>query len=307
MRERPGRLGVGIVGMGHVGPVLGSALRAAGHTVLGVSAASPASRERAAAMLPGVPVWSTREVAARAQLVLLAVPDDQLAPLVRGLARLGVWRPGQIVVHTCAGLGARVLAPASERGAIPLAIHPAMSFTGMSVDVARLQSCPFAVSAPAPVLPIAQALVVEMGGDPVVIAERDRPLYAAALDHAADHLVVVVAQAMRALEDAGVAEPQTFLRPLLTGALDRVLSEREGALSGPVARGDLGSVSRHAAQLRAHPDLADAARAYAELAQASGQMLVRAGRMRERQFTALRSALLLADAGLEDGRGGPAS
>src|SRR3954453_8009432 len=98
--DRPGRLGVGGIGAGRVGAVLGSAWRAAGHAVVGVSAVSATSRERADVMLPGVPVLPVPDVVERAELVLLAVPDDALPALVDGLASTGAWQPGQLVVHT---------------------------------------------------------------------------------------------------------------------------------------------------------------------------------------------------------------
>src|SRR5690625_2270554 len=85
MAERPGRLGVGIIGAGRVGAVLGSALRATGHAVVGVSGTSDASRERAETMLPGVPVLPVEDVVERSELVLFAVPDDTLEDLVSGL------------------------------------------------------------------------------------------------------------------------------------------------------------------------------------------------------------------------------
>ena len=82
--SRPGRLGVGIISAGRVGAVLGCALRAVEHQVVGVHAVSEDSRERAEMLLPGVPVLEVEEIVERAELVLLAVPDDALEPLVRG-------------------------------------------------------------------------------------------------------------------------------------------------------------------------------------------------------------------------------
>lgn len=251
--QRPGRLGVGVVGAGHVGAVLGHALRAAGHPVLAVSAVSEASLERAEMLLPGVPVLEVPEVVRRAELVLLAVPDDALVPLVAGLAATGAWQAGQIVVHTAGRYGTDVLAPARQAGAIPLAIHPAMTFTGTSLDLHRLEGCPFAVTAPAAVLPIAQALVVEIGGEPVVLDEAARGLYHAGLAHGANHLTVLVAQAAATLAAAGIDDPGRMLRPLLDASLDGALraASREGgpgaiaALTGPVRRGDAGTVAEH--------------------------------------------------------------
>ena len=97
---KPGRLGIGVIGAGKVGAVLGAALRAAGHAVVGVSAVSEDSRERAELLLPGVPVLEIPDIVERAELVLLAVPDDALPELVAGLAETGAWQPGQLIAHT---------------------------------------------------------------------------------------------------------------------------------------------------------------------------------------------------------------
>ncbi len=301
---RTGRLGVGIIGMGHVGPVLGSALRAAGHTLVGVSASSDASRERADVMLPGTPVLEVPDIVRRAELVLIAIPDDQLGALVAGLAELGAWQPSQLIVHTSGAHGVSVLDPARRAGAIPLAIHPAMTFTGTSLDVARLEGTPFAVTAAAPVLPIAQALVVEMGGEPVVVDESRRPLYHAALTHGANHVVTLVVEAMRGLADAGVESPGSYLRPLLEAALDRVLRDGEAGLSGPVLRGDSGTIARHMRALTAAGDLNDVAGTYAHMARATVEMLERSGRISERAATEVRSALSLGDIAQELGEDG---
>lgn len=249
MANRPGRLGVGIVGAGRVGAVLGSALRSVGHAVVGASGISEESIERIATLLPGVPHLGVPEIIERAELVLLTVPDDELADVVSGIAATGGWQQGQLVAHTAGAHGIEILAPATAAGAIPLAIHPAMTFTGTSLDLSRLIGCSFAVTAPNIVLPIAQALVVEMGGEPVVIAEKDRARYHAALAHGANHLVTLVTQAMRTLESVGVDEPGKVLAPLLNAALDGTLRGGEQALTGPVMRGDVSTVEAHVSQL----------------------------------------------------------
>ncbi|TJY70113.1 DUF2520 domain-containing protein [Arthrobacter sp. CAU 1506] len=285
---RPGRLGIGVIGAGKVGAVLGAALRGVGHAVVGVSAVSEDSRERAENLLPGVPVLQIPEIVERAELVLLAVPDDALPELVEGLAAAGVWQPGQLVVHTSGRFGTGVLAPARAKGAIPLAIHPAMTFTGMSLDLARLTDCSFGVTAEATVLPIAQALVVEMGGEPVVIAEQDRTLYHAALAHASNHLVTIAAQSAQLLAEAGVEQPDRVLSALMRASLENALASGESALTGPVARGDAGTVrSHHEALLRREVDSGstDIRLAYEELARSTAQRALERGLLKEAQAT----------------------
>lgn len=224
MTPRDGRLGVGVIGAGHVGPVLGAALGGAGHAVVGIATVSDAGRERADALLPGVPVLAVPELVERSELVLIAVPDAELPGLVSGLAAVGAWQPGQLVVHTAPGHGTGVLQPATAAGAIPLAIHPAMTFTGTSIDLARLHETWCAVTAPAPVLPIAQALVVELGAEPVVVAEAARARYGEVMAAARDFATDAVAGFAAALREAGVERPTRLLGPLIRSAVENALA-----------------------------------------------------------------------------------
>ena len=224
MTTRSGRLGIGVIGAGRVGPVLGAALGGAGHAVVGIATVSEAGVERADVLLPGVPVLTVPEVVERAELVLLAIPGAELPALVQGLAATGAWQPGQLVVHTAAEYGVGVLAPAAAAGGIPIALHPAMSFTGTSLDLVRLQESWCAVTAPAPVLPIGQALVVEMGAEPLVIAEADRAAYADAIATATSFSAAIVAQATGALAAIGVERPGGVLGPLVRSAVENALA-----------------------------------------------------------------------------------
>ncbi len=221
--QRSGRLGIGIIGAGRVGPVLGAALAGAGHAVVGISAVSEASRDRADAMLPGVPILEIPDVIERSELVILAVPESQLEALVAGLAAAGVWQPGQLVLHTAAGYGTAVLAPATAQGAIPLAVHPAMSFTGTSVDRYRLHESYFAVTAPTVVQPIGQALVVEMGAEPVIVAEEDRAAYAEAIATATSFSAAIVGQSMGILQKLGIEQPGRLIAPLVRSSVENAL------------------------------------------------------------------------------------
>lgn len=287
--NRPARLAVGVVGVGRVGPALGAALQLAGHRVVAASGVSTASRRRAEALLPGVRLVTPPQVMAAADLVLLTVPDDALPDLVQGLATTGTVRPGQLLVHTSGAHGVAVLEPATRVGALPLALHPAMTFTGTSVDVARLAGCPFGVTAPEELRPVAEALVVEMGGEPAWIPEEVRPLYHTALAHGANHLVTLVAQAMELLRTAGVAEPGQLLGPLLGAALDNALRSGDLALTGPVARGDVGTVRTHLGRLATvTPDIGQAYRA---MARATAQRAVANGTLKPEPAAALLDVL----------------
>ncbi len=287
--DRPARLSVGVIGAGRVGSVLGAALGQAGHRVVAVSGVSDASRRRADALLPGVPVVPPTEVLDAAELVLLTVPDDVLPELVAGIAASGAVRAGALVVHTSGRYGVAVLDPVTRRGALPLALHPAMTFTGRPEDLARLTGACFGVTAPEPLRPIAEALVVEMGADPQWVDEDARPLYHAALASGANHLATLVNESVDLLRRCGVGEPERLLAPLLGASLDNALRSGDAALTGPVARGDAGTVAAHIAVLREVSP--DTAAAYVAMARLTADRALAAGLLKPEAAEALLDVL----------------
>lgn len=279
MSAQQPRLGIGIISAGRVGAVLGAALRAAGHAITGVHAVSEESQSRAETLLPEVPVLSVEEICRRSELLLFAVPDDALADLITSLATQKHLQVGQLLIHTSGKFGTEVFAPATAQGCIGLAIHPIMTFTGMSLDLTRLVDCPFGVTAPATVLPIAQALVVEMGGEPITISENERTRYHLALAHGANHLNTVVGQALEQLREAGVEDPAQAMSPLLRASLENALASGENALTGPVSRGDVGTLASHLQVLAADSVPDDLRLAYTALAEATALRAVAKGRL----------------------------
>jgi predicted short-subunit dehydrogenase-like oxidoreductase (DUF2520 family) len=230
---------------------MAAALAKAGHQVVAASAVSEASLDRLAAVLPHVPVLPPPQVVERADLVLLTVPDDVLPGLAAGLAATGVPMAGRLMAHASGRHGLAVLDPVAAAGALPLALHPVMTFTGRGEDVARMTGISFGVTAPPPLRAVAEVLVMEMGGDPVFIAEDKRGIYHAALASGANHLVTLVVQSASMLAAAGVADPAKMLGPLLGAALENALLLGPAALTGPVARGDADTVAAHLAAMAA--------------------------------------------------------
>src|SRR3954447_22167332 len=277
----PARLRVGIVGAGRVGAVLGAALAAAGHDVVAAAGLSTASAGRTARLLPGVPLLRADEVVAAADLVVLAVPDDTLPGLIAGLAETGAWRRGQLAFHTSGAHGLAVLAPAQLAGVLPLALHPAMTFTGAPEDVERLAGSPFGMTSRPEHRAVAEALVLEMGGEPFYVAEEDRGLYHAALVTGANHLVTLVAEAADLLRAAGVDSPARVLGPLLTAALDNGLRRGDRGLTGPVSRGDVGTVRNHLDTLTERAPASVAA--YVAMARRTTERALDAGRLKRHE------------------------
>jgi predicted short-subunit dehydrogenase-like oxidoreductase (DUF2520 family) len=278
---------VGVIGAGRVGAVLAAKLGAAGHQIVAAAGESDASRDRIAALLPGVTIGKPTAVARAADLLLLTVPDDMLANVVRVLVDSGAIREGQYVVHTSGRHGLAVLEPAAAVGARPIALHPAMTFTGTALDLDRLSGCVFGLTAGEGERELAESLVKDLGGRPSWVPEEMRTLYHAGLAHGANHLVTLVTEAMELLSAAGADDPAATLRPLLTAALDNALELGDSALTGPIVRGDVNTVRAHLTDIAASapttlPSYVALARATLARAVTDGRVLpIRALKIRE--------------------------
>lgn len=230
---------LGVVGAGRVGTTLAAKFRAAGYPIVGVAARSHASRLRAQTMLAGIEVMDPAQIAERSDVLILAVPDDQLAAIAADLAPHT--RPGQVVLHTSGRHGLTVLSAMTD--VRPIAFHPAMTFTGTEVDLDR--SCVFGLTAADEDRALAEELVAALGGSPMWIAEGDRVRYHASLAHGANNITTIVGQAMDVLRSIGAEDPAAVLRPLLEATVSNTLAYGDAALTGPVARGDVGTVRAH--------------------------------------------------------------
>ena len=197
------RLNIGIVGDGPVGKAFNQALGAAGHEMI--------QRK------------SIPDLLEFADLVIFAIPDDQLELTISGITEGKLWKPGQLVAHTSGKHGYSILNPAAQAGSIPLAIHPAMRFTDSEADQQALREAYFAVAAPEVALPIAQALVIEIGAEPVVIAEANRKTYFEAWSVAHDFSILVVNQAIGLLNEIGVIDPRGLLGPVVRASVEQAL------------------------------------------------------------------------------------
>ena len=248
---------VGVVGAGRVGAVLGAALEAAGHRVVATAAVSEASRDRAARLLPRAAVLPADEVARAAKDLLLLAG-------AHGLDVLG-----------------------DVRG---MALHPAMTFTGEASDLDRLPGIAWGVTAEDRAF--ATRLVADLQGIPEWIAEDKRPVYHSALAHGANHLVTLVNEAADLLRAAGVERPEAVLSPLLHAALDNALRLGDAALTGPVSRGDAGTVRKHLRHLAP-----DAVPAYLALARRTADRAIAAGRLRPQDAAPLLDVLAQATVG----------
>lgn len=214
---------VGVIGDEPAGLILAKAWAGAGHELIGVYVESAAAIERVEDLMPDVPIAPMAAVAEDADLVILSVPYADIELTCEGLSDLGVFGPKKIIVQLSPHHGYQVLAAAARLGAIPVALHPVMHFTGTSMDLTVLKNTTVAISAPEPLLPIAQALAIELGAEPAVIQESQRAAYSEAFEVASGFSSLVVQQAVGILNEAGVPDAARLIAPVVRSAVETAL------------------------------------------------------------------------------------
>ena len=260
------RARVAVVGPGRLGGVLAAGCVRAGLRLVAVAgrggAADPAARALAARHA-GVRVRDgAADAVGDADLVLLCVPDDVLPDLVTEVARAGAWRDGQRVVHVSGASGTAPLERARLAGARVAACHPAQTFPSGPPDPDVLAGVRWAVTCATADRGWAHELVTLLGGDASDVSEDARVRYHAALVLGSNAVGGAVAVARALLLSARVDDPAGFLAPLVDASVANVLQGGAQALTGPVVRGDAGTLQRHLAALDADaPHLAAAYRA----------------------------------------------
>jgi predicted short-subunit dehydrogenase-like oxidoreductase (DUF2520 family) len=259
---------VAVVGPGRLGTLLTVAGARAGWRMTAVAGGSAAARSGVAGSVAGVrPVASVAEAAALAQLILLAVPDDVIAAVVDELVLADAIGPDHRVVHVAGSRGLDVLRRARLAGARVAACHPAMTVPTGTRDPDLLVGVPWAVTAAAGDLAWAEELVIQLGGDPHRVADDARGLYHAGLAVAANAVGAAVVTARRLLLAARIERPEAFLAPLATASAGNAAVDGVTALTGPIVRGDVGTVRAHLDRIAA--DLPEVLEAYRALARAT--------------------------------------
>jgi predicted short-subunit dehydrogenase-like oxidoreductase (DUF2520 family) len=240
---------IALIGPGRIGQAVTRLLHDAGHDIVAVIGRDPA-RAKAAARFIGRGEAATTDQGAvsAADLVLFALPDDLIGATAAHLRRSGRLTEGTVLVHFSGLHPANILLGEEGPALGALSIHPLQTFADAVVGVRNLPGTPCAIEGEAALLPLAEALVADLGGRPFVIDRQHKPLYHAAACVASNYLVALTNAACELLGGCGYRREEAFelLSPLLRGTLNNLVTLGPvAALTGPISRGDTHTVVRH--------------------------------------------------------------
>ena len=273
MAERPT---VAFIGAGRAANVVGIGLATAGYQVVAVASRSRGSADVAANAIRGAGAVDCvaveiQEAADAAELVLITTTDGAIAEVAGSVQ----WRVGQLVAHCSGALGADVLDPARDQGAEVGSWHPFQTLAGK----AKLEGVTFGIEAGDGLYDVLTEMSRAVGGVPLKVPAEARPLYHAASVLACGYLTTLLREARRVWEAAGLPEDagRQAIGAIAEATLANVRSLGEGAtVTGPVSRGDTGTVRLHLESMRASvPELLPL---YTAISRQSAVLSLEAGR-----------------------------
>ena len=284
---------IALVGPGRLGQAVGRLLADAGHE-FGTVVSRDLDRARAAARFIGNPKAATTDLTKvrDAELVFLALPDDDIAPMAARLRQEGLVRPGTILVHFSGIHDSSILLGEEGTPVQGLAIHPMQSFADAVIGMRNLPGSLFAIEGDASLIPLAQGLVDDMGGQAFILTREQKPLYHAAACAASNFLVTLVATAGEMLSYCGIdaKDAGRLFAPLLNGTVKNLSTlGPQTALTGPIVRGDILTIEKHLAALEALP--ADLGRIYRLMGVKTVDLAEESGRLDADKAAALRRLL----------------
>jgi len=238
-------LKIGFIGAGTTGTALAVRLSEREWPVVGVSSRTLSSAQKLAMLVPNCRAYHTsQELADVAEMVFITTPDDVIAQVCSEVH----WHKGQSVLHCSGAHSVEILEPAKKLGAAVGSFHPLQTFADIDQAIANLPGSTFGLEAEEPLLSTLKELSSILNGNWVELKPGNKVLYHAAAVFACNYLVTLVKLALDLWKDFGVSskEATRALLPLLRGTLNNIDSiGLPNCLTGPVARGDLGTIEKH--------------------------------------------------------------
>jgi predicted short-subunit dehydrogenase-like oxidoreductase (DUF2520 family) len=284
-------LKTGFIGAGTTGTALAVRLSQKGWPVVAVSSRTLSSAQKLARRVSNCQAYpTTQELADVAEMVFITTPDDVIAEVCGKVQ----WHKGQSVLHCSGAHSVDILEPAKKLGAAVGSFHPLQTFADVDQAIKNLPGSTFALEAEEPLLSTLKDLTFLLNGSWVELKPGDKVLYHTAAVCACNYLVTLVKLALDLWKDFGVSskEATKALLPLLKGTLNNI--DNIGVpdcLTGPIARGDLGTIERHLRALDArNPSLLTT---YKELGLQTIPIALAKGKVNEQKAEEMRALLSL--------------
>lgn len=239
---------VAILGLGKVGTAVGFLLRQAGYRIVAVAGRSMAALSAGVVYTGGKPYLSFSDAALQANCIIITTSDDAIAYVCKKISSEGSIKTGTKVIHMSGAGGLDLLESAHDAGAHVASIHPLQSFADVEGAIKNIPGSTFGITSEDEIKEWSVQMVRDLGGIPFFITDADKPLYHAAACIASNYLTTLIYMVEEIYQSLGLSREDTIraIWPLVIGTIGNIASKGTvQALTGPIARGDAGTIKNH--------------------------------------------------------------
>jgi predicted short-subunit dehydrogenase-like oxidoreductase (DUF2520 family) len=257
---------IAILGLGKVGSAVGHLLKSTGYQIIAVADQSPAALKKGILFTGGKACKSLTEAAMAASCIIITTTDDAIAPVCHEIVLNGAVQEGNKVIHMSGAGSLDLLAPARQAGALVASIHPIQSFADVEGAIVNIPGSTFGITADDALREWSVSLVKALKGTPFFVPEKDKALYHAAACMASNYLTTLMHMVETTYQALGLSRKEAIRAfwPLVKGTLLNIETrDTIQALTGPIVRGDAGTIEKHLQALQ--ETLPDLLNAYCEL------------------------------------------
>jgi predicted short-subunit dehydrogenase-like oxidoreductase (DUF2520 family) len=239
---------IAILGLGKVGMAVGFLLRTAGYRIVAVASRSTVSLNKGIVYTGGEAYTNYSDAAAQAECILITTADDAIESVCKEISSAGSIKPGNKVIHMSGAGGLNLLETAHAVGANVACIHPLQSFADVEGAIKNIPGSTFGITTVDEIKEWSVQIVRDLGGIPFFVSDTDKPLYHVAACIASNYLTTLIHMVEEIYQLVGLNREDSIraIWPLVKGTMKNI--EEKGtvhALTGPVARGDIGTINKH--------------------------------------------------------------
>lgn len=245
---------IGFIGAGKVATAFGRYLSSKGLTISGYHDRHPEKVAHAGHRTRSSAFHDMSELAAHSDMILITTRDDQIEGVCRQLCEQNDIEPRHLVGHMSGAHSCRILITAQKMGAAIFSLHPLQAFANEDKALAELPNTYFSLEGENGRLEPVVKVLSQLGNPYFKLSSEYKSLYHLSACVLSNYLVTLMEIGLSALEKSGIDPKEGFaaMRPLIEGTLANIAQLGPvRALTGPIARGDAGTIEQHLKALKA--------------------------------------------------------
>ncbi|MCT4620996.1 MAG: DUF2520 domain-containing protein [Marinisporobacter sp.] len=251
---------IGFIGAGKVGIAFGLYLKNHEFEIYGYYSRTSLSAEKAAKVTGSKAILNVKELVENTDILFITTSDDAINKVCNDLVEKNLLSEGKILVHMSGASSSKILKKAKAAGCFIYSMHPLQAFADIEKAVENLKNTYFSIEGDEEKLHVLENMLKTIGNPYFKLTDDQKSIYHLTACVVSNYLVTLMDYGVSLFRSIGINEKEGYkaLLPLIEGTIKNIDHlGTKNALTGPIARGDVGTIKKHIEALKDHEDALD--------------------------------------------------